>query len=136
LVTSKKSQDNEKRKPISVASRKQKGRKLQQWVAEQISKLLNIPWGKDCLIASREMGQNGTDIRLIGDALKKFPFSVETKAQETWSMSNFIEQAKANQMENTDWLLFLKKNKNKPIVVMDAIRFFNLLERIKNGKNN
>ena len=76
LDTLKKSQNKEKRKPISVASRKAKGIKFKQFIAERISKLLNLSWGKDCLIASREMGQNGTDIRLIGEALKRFPFIV------------------------------------------------------------
>jgi len=141
LATLKKSQTEEKiekpkKKSISIASRKAKGRNLQKYVAKCISELLDIPWGKDCLIASREMGQSGTDVRLIGDALKRFPFSVETKAQETWSMNSFIEQAKSNQMENTDWILFVKKNNNKPIVVMDADCFFKLLERMGYGKNN
>jgi hypothetical protein len=141
LATSKKSQTEEKiekpkKKSISIASRKAKGRNLQKWTAKHISELLDIPWGKDCLIASREMGQSGTDVRLIGDALKRFPFSVETKAQETWSMNSFIEQAKSNQMENTDWILFVKKNNNKPVVVMDADCFFKLLERMGYGKNN
>ena len=82
------------------------------------------------------MGQSGTDVRLIGEALKRFPFSIETKCQETWSMNQFIQQAKANQMDSTDWLLIVKKNHDKPVVVMDADSFFNLLERIGYGKNN
>ena len=43
----------------TVASRKAKGRRLQQYIAERISKILNIDWGKDELIRSREMGQSG-----------------------------------------------------------------------------
>ena len=126
----------DKKKPISIASRKQKGRNLQKWTAKKISELLSIPCGKDELIASREMGQSGTDVRLIGEALKRFPFSIETKCQEKWSMNQFIQQAKANQMDSTDWLLIVKKNHDKPVVVMDADSFFNLLERIGYGKNN
>ena len=126
----------DKKKPISIASRKAKGRNLQKWTAKKISELLCIPCGKDELIASREMGQSGTDVRLIGEALKRFPFSIETKSQETWSMNQFIQQAKANQMDSTDWLLIVKKNHDKPVVVMDADSFFNLLERIGYGKNN
>ena len=53
---------------IKTSSAKAKGRSLQQWVCQKISDLLNIPWGKDELIASREMGQSGVDIRLIGEA--------------------------------------------------------------------
>ena len=51
---------------IKPSSAKAKGRSLQQWVCQKISDLLGIEWGKDELIASREMGQSGTDIRLLG----------------------------------------------------------------------
>jgi hypothetical protein len=113
---------------INVHSAKAKGRRLQQWVCEQISNLLDIQWGTDCLIASREMGQSGTDVRLIGEALKQFPFSIECKYQETWSVPAFIQQAKENQKEDTDWLLFMKRNREKPVVVMDAEAFFKLMQ--------
>jgi hypothetical protein len=115
---------------IKTASAKAKGRMLQQWVCEQISNVLNIPWGKDELIASREGGQAGTDIRLIGDAKKRFPFSIECKSQESWSVHGFIEQAQSNQEEGTDWLLVMKRRREPPVVVMDAKRFFELMGRI------
>lgn len=125
---------------ISISSRKAKGRKLQQWVAEKISKMLNIPWGPDELIASREMGQIGTDVRLIGEAKKKFKFSVEIKNQETWSIPAWIKQAKSNQEKGTDWLLVMKKNRHEEIIVMDAEAFFKLCKQAldkeeKNGEN-
>jgi hypothetical protein len=48
--------------------------------------------------------------------------------------SVLIKQAKANQMEGTDWLLVVRKNRMEPIVVMDAERFFELLrERRKDN---
>ena len=80
-----------KKKRIKISSAKAKGRNLQKWVCGKISKLLNIPWGKDELIASREMGQSGTDVRLIGEALEKFPYSVECKWQETWSIPAWVK---------------------------------------------
>lgn len=116
---------------ISVASRKAKGRRLQNWVSEKISKLLDIPCGRDELIAPREMGQTGTDVRLIGEALKGFPFSVECKYQETWALPSWIKQAQENQKKNTDWLLVCKKNREKPVVVIDAEVFFKIYGRIK-----
>ena len=86
----KENQRKTKKVKISIASAKAKGRRLQQFICTKISDLLNIPWGKDELIASREMGQSGTDIRLIGTAKKRFPYSVECKWQETWSIHSFI----------------------------------------------
>lgn len=114
---------------ISIQSRKSKGRRLQQWVAQKISELLQIPWGKDELISSREMGQSGTDVRLIGEAKKRFKFSVEAKNQENWAIPAWIKQAKSNQNEKTDWLLFIKKNRHEEIVVMDAKAFFRLCKK-------
>lgn len=117
---------------IKPSSAKAKGRSLQQWVCQKISDLLGIEWGKDELIASREMGQAGTDVRLLGEAQKRFPYSVECKYQETWSVLAWIEQAKQNQKEGTDWLLVIRKNRIDPVVVMDADRFFDLLKRKEN----
>lgn len=117
------------KKRISVQSAKAKGRRAQQWAMRKISELTGIPCGKDELIASREMGQSGTDIRLIGEAQKKFPWSVECKWQETWSIPAWIKQAKENQKKGTDWLLLVKKNNHEHIIVLDAKTFFKILPR-------
>ena len=117
-----------KKKSMSTKSRKAKGRRFQNWIAEQFSDLTEIPWGKDELISTRTMGVSGTDLTFIGRALELLPFSVEAKNQEQWAVDAAIEQAKSNQKEGTDWLLFLKKNRQNPVVVMDAEVFFRLLD--------
>ena len=96
-----------------------------------ISIVLGLPWGKDELIASREASQTGTDVRLIGEAQKRFPYSVECKYQESWAFPAWIKQARANQAEGTDWLLVVKKNRVDPIVVMDAQAFFKLIGKLE-----
>lgn len=114
----------------SAKTRKAKGRALQNWIAEKISELLGITCGKDELISSREMGQAGTDIRLIGKALELFKFSIECKNKEVWDIHNAIKQAKSNQKEGTAWLLFMKRSRQEPVVVMDAEEFFKLYKKI------
>jgi len=116
---------------ITVAARKAKARRLQNWAAEKIAKLLGCKWGKDCSVAPREMGQNGTDVRLVGRAQEDFPYSVECKYQESWAVHAWIKQAKENQKEGTDWLLICKRNNMKPVVIMDAEAFFKLLKENK-----
>lgn len=123
-----------KKKPIKISSRKAKGRKLQNWVAKKISDLTGYEWGKDEMIAPREMGQSGVDVRLVADAKDDFPWSVECKNQESWSLPAFIKQAKENQLPGTQWLLFIRKNKHEEIVVLDAETFFNLLRFIPGRK--
>src|SRR5690625_2250909 len=104
---------------------------MQQWTAQKIAEVLNLPWGKDEMIASREASQTGTDIRLVGEARDRFPFSVECKWQESWSIHAWIQQSTTNQEKGTDWLLVAKRNRMDPVVVMDAERFFDFLRIIE-----
>lgn len=119
-----------KKKPITVASRKAKARRLQNSVAEKLSELTGLPWGKDELIAPREMGQSGVDVRLVGIALKLIALSIECKAQESWSVHDWIKQARENKLPNTDWLLIAKSSRNKPIVFMDSEAFWRMFSII------
>jgi len=121
---------------ISISSRKAKGRKLQQFVASILSKITGIPWGKDELIASREMSQTGTDVRLIGKAAALIPFDIECKYQETFSIPSWIKQAKDNTKDDRIWLLVCKKNFTDPIVVIDAVKFFELFDRLLHAEGD
>lgn len=121
----------ELKRRITVQSAKAKGRRLQQWVCRKISELTGIPWGPDCPIESRPMGQNGCDVRLESQVIAEFPFSVECKAQENWAIPGWIKQAMTNQMANTDWLLVCKRRNESPVVIISAETFFKLLRRAK-----
>lgn len=116
------------KKRIKISSAKAKARRLQNWVAGKVSKITGIDCGKDCMIEGREMGQSGVDLKLYGPAREKFPFSVECKYQETWSLPAFIKDAKDNKEKGTDWLLFIKKNHYEEIIVMDAEAFFDIYD--------
>ena len=119
-----------KKRKISVQAGKAKGRRLQQGAAKKISDMLHLPWGPDEMIASREMGQAGVDVRLIGIAKKLFPFSVECKNQEKWAIHQWIKQAQENELSNTKWLLIAKRNHMDPVVIMDADAFFHIWEHV------
>jgi len=123
------------KKRISVKSAKAKGRKAQQEVMGHISEMLEIPCGKDELIRSREMGQAGTDIVLLGEAKELFPFSIEVKFQENISIPKWIKQAKENKKENTDWLLIVRRSRENPIVVLDFEAFIALYKRLLNWES-
>jgi hypothetical protein len=117
---------------MKPASAKDKGRRLQQWVCQRISELTGQSWGSsgsDSPIESRPMGQSGADVRMESHVRKQFPYSVECKCQEAWNVHSWIEQAKANQLADTDWLLVAKRNRKAPVVIMDAEAFFKLLEQ-------
>ncbi len=115
-----------KKKSISISSRKAKGRNLQKWIVGKLSNMSGIEVQKDGDIESRPMGQAGTDVILRGEAREVFPWSIECKNQQNWSVLAWIRQAKENLREGTDWLLFCKKNHHEEIVVMDAQYFLDL----------
>jgi hypothetical protein len=114
---------------LKSASCKQKGRRLQKWIAEQISRVTGIPHGKGCLIESREMSLSGSDIKLHGEAAARYPFCVEAKNVERLSINAAINQAKANQGRGQDWQVFWKCNGMAPVVIMDAGTWFDFYAR-------
>lgn len=114
----------EKKARMKSASMKAKGRALQKWVCEKISYVTGFPCGKDSPIESRPMGQAGVDVRLETSVLDLFPFSVECKNQEAWAVPAWIRQAKDNQVIGTNWIVFAKKNRERPVAIMDAEEFF------------
>lgn len=126
-----------KPKPLTESQKKArynkaKGRKLQQWVAKQISELLDIPWGKDELIESRQMSQAGVDIILRGETKKLFPYSIECKSGTTISWMDAVRQARKNKKEGQEWLLFLNHpDFTYPVMMMDSRYFFNVFKFIK-----
>lgn len=125
------------KKTISVASRKGKSRGCQQAICEFISNFTMTPWGKDKEIASREMGQSGTDVRLSERVLRLFPYSVECKDSGQWSVKDAITQAKKNLIPGTNWVVFHRQTgQNKEdrvdmVAIIDAEHFFWLLDEQK-----
>ena len=117
---------------MTPKSGKAKGRRLQKWVAANIGFVLGREVGPDKEIASREMGQAGPDVRLVGECLHRFPYAVECKFQESWSVHQWIKQAKTNVDESVHqgWLIVAKRNRDDPIVIMGAAEFFELYKRL------
>ena len=111
-------------------SAKAKGRSFQYWVAEKVAWLFNLKFDNqddNCPIRSRSMGASGNDVWTVG---LDFPYSIECKNIETVSLYKWIEQVKANTKEGQHWLLFHKKNRSKPIVILEADVFFDLLKYV------
>lgn len=115
-------------KKIKTSSAKGKGRNLQYWVCERIAEIFGIKFVQsddECLVQSRPMGQHSVDIILRGELKKKFPFSIECKAQETLNITEWIRQARENELPDTRWMLIFKKQTlgSKPIVCLDFETF-------------
>lgn len=107
-------------------SAKGKGRRLQQWMRDLILETFTDLEPDD--VRSTSMGAGGEDLLLSPAARHHFPFSVEAKNVEKLNVWNAYEQAKAN-CGRHEPLLVMKKNHKKPLVVMDAEAFLDLVKR-------
>ena len=110
---------------MKTQSAKAKGRKLQQWVRDQIIEQLEVH-PED--IESRSMGAGGEDLIMSRAARERFPFSVECKNVEKLNVWEAYEQAKSNS-NDYEPIVIMKKNQKKPLVVVDADFFISLFKR-------
>ena len=118
---------------MKTQSCKAKGRRLQQWVCGVLCRELELP-PED--VRSCSMGCGGEDVQMSNGARAAFPYSVECKNRETHNIWQAYKQAqdtahrneKDNQLEP---LVCIKRNKGKPLVVVDAEHFIGLYKRLK-----
>ena len=110
---------------MKTQSAKAKGRKLQQWVRDQIIEQLEVH-PED--IESRSMGAGGEDLIMARAARQRSPFSVECKNVEKLNVWEAYEQAKSNS-NDYEPIVIMKKNQKKPLVVVDADFFISLFKR-------
>ena len=98
------------------ASRKAKGRRLQQAVRQDLIDRLGIDPGD---ILSTAMGQSGCDLYLSPAARTIFPFGVECKAQETIALPAWWRQCTRNaEAEGLAPLLVLKQSRREALAVL------------------
>jgi hypothetical protein len=108
---------------MRASSAKSKGRRLQQWVRSLLIKTFDL---EEDDVHSRSMGAGGEDIMLSPKARVIFPYSVECKNQERLNLWEAWKQAEAN-AGGYEPLLIIKRNRQKPLVVVDAEHFIGVL---------
>jgi len=113
---------------VKTQSAKAKGRKLQQWTRDRLVESLNIH-PED--IKSTSMGAGGEDVIMARAARQKFPYSIECKNQEKINIWSAYEQAAQNSGDYTP-LVVLKRNRSKPLILIDAETFIDLHKLIDN----
>ena len=110
---------------MKTSSAKAKGRKLQQWVRDLLIEKLNVH-PED--IESRSMGAGGEDLIMARAAREKFPLSIECKNQEKVNVWESYKQAEENS-NDYEPVVVIKRNKVKPLVVVDAEYFVSLFNK-------
>ena len=115
---------------MKTSSAKAKGRRLQQWVRDKLIELLSVD-PED--IESRPMGSSGEDLIMGVQTKKIFPYSIECKNQEAVNVWKAYEQAESN-CGKYEPLVVIKRNRSKPLVLVDAEYFISIHKEKENKK--
>ena len=75
------------------------------------------------------MGAGGEDLIMARSARQKFPYSIECKNQEKINIWESYKQASENS-KDYEPVVVLKRNKHKPLVLVDAEYFVELHNRV------
>jgi hypothetical protein len=110
---------------MKPASAKAKGRALQDWIRLKLIEEFDM-YEED--IKTAVMGESGEDIKMARAAREKFPFSIEAKNVEKLNVWEAYEQAKEN-AGKYEPIVVMKKNRKKPLVVIDAESFIKLMNK-------
>lgn len=110
----------------TVASRKAKGRKLQQFVRDIFRDIFkNILEDGD--LESRQMGGSGTDIVMSPAAKKLIPFDFEIKNQEKLNITEAIKQAESNTVDGRIPIVVFSRNRDKVYAVLEFEKLVKLM---------
>ena len=110
---------------MKTQSAKAKGRRLQQWFRDLLIENLGVH-PED--VESRSMGAGGEDLIMARAAREKFPMSIECKNQEKVNVWESYKQAEDNSGKYEP-VVIIKRNKSKPLVVVDAEYFVSLFDK-------
>jgi len=113
---------------MKTQAKKAKGRRLQQQFMQLLIEKLDID-PQD--IESRSMGARGEDLIMSKAARDKFPYSIECKNQERMNIWSAWDQANNNK-GLYEPLVVIKKNGVRPLVLLDAESFLNMIKEFNN----
>ena len=112
---------------ISPQSAKAKGRRFQQWVRDRLYETFTVLEDGD--IRSTSMGAGGEDLLFSPAARRLFHYSVECKNNKANAIYKVMDQAVSNCPKGITPLGMVKADKRKPLAVVDADHFFELVKK-------
>lgn len=110
---------------MRTASKKNKGRLLQQYVRDKI--LEYFPTLSQDDVISTSMGNFGEDIKLSKHARELLPISIECKSYAEFAVYKHYIQAEKNAKEYQP-VLIIKQNRADPLVILDLDYFLDLMK--------
>jgi hypothetical protein len=113
---------------LTPASKKAKGRIMQQWVRDKILAAFKTLRPDD--VKSTSMGASGEDLQFSPFARDLLGISVECKSHKSFAVYKIYEQCVTNAKGNEP-VVFIKQNNSKPLAIMDAEYYISLLKASK-----
>ena len=110
---------------MKTSSKKGKGRRLQNYVVEQLANTFTVLEDDD--IKPAIMGESGEDIKLSPAARKLIPYSFECKNQERLNIWSSLTQAKDNSNGFSPILIF-KRNRSNVYACIDFELLLNFIK--------
>lgn len=120
------------KQPTKIASRKARGRLLQQKVRDAILKAFPALTIDD--VKSTGMGQSGSDVQLSTIAKEFFPYDIECKNAQSHNIWAAMEQSQKRCPDELDPLLVVKRNGVKPLAIVDFEHFMMLVYAAYHGR--
>lgn len=119
---------------MKTASAKQKGRRLQQDVCKKLLEVSNGLEPDD--IRSASMGAYGEDILFSPAARRQFPFSIECKNVERFSIWPAIDQSRDNCPAGSTPVVVFTRNRENPQISMPLEKFLEIYKVYLNATKN
>jgi len=110
---------------MKPSSAKSKGRTFQQWVRDRILDKFSLHPDD---VKSTSMGANGEDVQLSYAARQCFPYQIECKSRSKIAIYGYYEQAQEHG-DKHEPVVFVKQNRSKPLVIVDAEHFIELVKK-------
>ena len=110
----------------TVASRKAKGRVLQNKIVDELLRAFPELTSDD--IVSVPASVNGRDIMLSAQAQRVIPYSIEAKNQEKLNIWSALQQAEDN-VGNLIPTLIFKRNRSKTYVAIELDEFIKIIKQ-------
>lgn len=110
-------------------SAKAKGRKLQQFTRDTILKKFPCLEADD--VKSTSMGAGGEDVLLSPAARRMLPLSIECKSLANMAFYKWYDQAVINAPKEAEPVVVAKANHRRPVVIIDAEVFFDIMSTTK-----
>lgn len=109
----------------TVASRKSKGRKLQNEVVNKLREYYSAALS-DGDIKPAVMGETGRDVKLSPLAKTIIPYDIECKNTERLDLWGSIKQCEENTSKDRIPLLIFKRNRSKTYAVLELDKLLEL----------